>query len=212
MHLAFVLVELLTNSIENTLISSLIHKASVTSSTVSSAPAHANTHAATRASLHAAVSGNEAAVAATTGAFASQSTTAAKTQETTSTLQPKIPHHECAPSPPIRVLLAQADGVVTVCVEDRAGGIRRDMMKHIWSYGHAGLSITSAQLSHQDHGVDDKTAHHHLASKCPSFTSGFGLPLARVVMRYMGGDVSISSMQGCGTVAYVTIKTLRTLT
>ena len=113
-------------------------------------------------------------------------------------------HGVDADFPPIKVVIA--DGAenedVVIKVSDEGGGIPRSNMKKIWSYlfTTADPSIQEGMVGTKndvDHGVDS-----------PLAGLGYGLPISRSYARYFGGDVSIMSMEGYGTDAFVYLARL----
>jgi|UPI000581A2B2 pyruvate dehydrogenase kinase 2/3/4 len=110
--------------------------------------------------------------------------------------------------PPIKVIIADgADNEdVVIKVSDEGGGIPRSNMGKIWSYLfttadpaiQAGMVGTAgAKGQGQDHGIDS-----------PLAGLGYGLPISRSYCRYFGGDLSIMSMEGFGTDAFVYLTRL----
>jgi pyruvate dehydrogenase kinase 2/3/4 len=107
--------------------------------------------------------------------------------------------------PPIKVVIADSDSNedVIIKVSDEGGGIPRSNMKKIWSYlfTTADPSIQEGMVgtaSHSvDHGID-----------APLAGLGYGLPISRTYCRYFGGDLSIMSMEGYGTDAFVYLARL----
>ncbi|KAL7555372.1 hypothetical protein ACA910_022359 [Epithemia clementina (nom. ined.)] len=104
--------------------------------------------------------------------------------------------------PPIKVVIA--DGAenedVVIKVSDEGGGITRSNMKKIWSYlfTTADSSIQEGMVSFEnDNGIE-----------APLAGLGYGLPISRSYCRYFGGDLSIMSMEGFGTDAFVYLMKL----
>jgi pyruvate dehydrogenase kinase 2/3/4 len=92
---------------------------------------------------------------------------------------------------------------VVIKVSDEGGGITRSNMEKIWSYlfttadpaiQEGMVGSTSTQV---DHGIDS-----------PLAGLGYGLPISRSYCRYFGGDLSIMSMEGYGTDAFVYLQRL----
>jgi len=109
--------------------------------------------------------------------------------------------------PPIKVVIA--DGAenedVVIKVSDEGGGITRSNIPKIWSYlfTTADPSIQEGMVGdsngggNNDHGID-----------APLAGLGYGLPISRSYCRYFGGDLSIMSMEGYGTDAFVYLTRL----
>ena len=106
--------------------------------------------------------------------------------------------------PPIKVVIA--DGAenedVVIKVSDEGGGIPRSNIKKIWSYlfTTADPSVQEGMVGTQndiDHGTDS-----------PLAGLGYGLPISRSYAQYFGGDLSIMSMEGYGTDAFVYLARL----
>jgi pyruvate dehydrogenase kinase 2/3/4 len=107
--------------------------------------------------------------------------------------------------PPIKVVIAdgQDNEDVVIKVSDEGGGIPRSNMKKIWSY-----LFTTADPAVQDGMValsQDNVDH---AIDSPLAGLGYGLPISRSYCRYFGGDLSIMSMEGHGTDAFVYLTRL----
>lgn len=106
--------------------------------------------------------------------------------------------------PPIKVVIADGNDNedVVIKVSDEGGGIPRSNLKKIWSYLFTtadpsiqeGMIGTAQQV---DHGTDS-----------PLAGLGYGLPISRSYCRYFGGDLSIMSMEGYGTDAFVYLTRL----
>ncbi len=120
-----------------------------------------------------------------------------------------IEHHgveNCDKWPPIEVIVS--DGFfnedVVIKIADEGGGIRRSNMKKIWSY----LFTTADSSVQQDGlgGMEGDSVDHSVDA--PLAGLGYGLPISKSYARYFGGDVSISSMEGYGTDAFVHLRRL----
>lgn len=110
--------------------------------------------------------------------------------------------------PPIKVVIADGNDNedVVIKVSDEGGGIPRSNMKKIWSYLFTTadpsiqenmIGTSKQQQQHVDHGTDS-----------PLAGLGYGLPISRSYCRYFGGDLSIMSMEGYGTDAFVYLTRL----
>jgi len=101
--------------------------------------------------------------------------------------------------PPIEVVISNGKEHedVVIKVADEGGGIPRSNMKKIWSYlfTTADPAIQEGMIvlnENVDHGIDS-----------PLAGLGYGLPISRSYAQYFGGDLSIMSMEGHGTDAFV---------
>ena len=103
--------------------------------------------------------------------------------------------------PPIKVVIADGkdNEDVVIKVSDEGGGIPRSNVNKIWSYlfTTADPSIQEGMIGSPDHGTDS-----------PLAGLGYGLPISRSYARYFGGDLSIMSMEGYGTDAFVYLARL----
>ena len=115
-------------------------------------------------------------------------------------------HGVDADFPPIKVIIADGDDNedVVIKVSDEGGGIPRSNIKKIWSY-----LFTTADPSIQEGmvGVNNNEAVDH-GIDSPLAGLGYGLPISRSYCRYFGGDLSIMSMEGYGTDAFVYLARL----
>jgi pyruvate dehydrogenase kinase 2/3/4 len=93
--------------------------------------------------------------------------------------------------PPIRVVIVKGEEDVTIKIADRGGGIPRSKIGTIWKF---------AQESSSDFtSVEEVTG---------TKMRGFGLPLARIYARYLGGELTLKSMEGYGLDAYLHLPRL----
>lgn len=100
-------------------------------------------------------------------------------------------HADAEQLPPITVVIAEGDEEISIKIADRGGGIARDGLKRIWTYAYT-------------------TAGHREKKEAEAGLAGFGdgLPLSRLYARYFGGDLTMMSMQGFGTDAFLHIHRL----
>ncbi|CAM9614740.1 unnamed protein product [Chrysoparadoxa australica] len=101
---------------------------------------------------------------------------------------------------PIRLVIADGEKNedVVIKVADEGGGIRRSYMNRIWSY-----LFTTADPAVQAGFVNLGQVESDHAKESPLAGLGYGLPISRSYARYFGGDLSIMSMEGYGTDAFV---------
>jgi pyruvate dehydrogenase kinase 2/3/4 len=106
--------------------------------------------------------------------------------------------------PPIKVVIADGkdNEDVVIKVSDEGGGIPRSNMKKIWSY-----LFTTADPSIQESMIGSSDQQDH-GRNSPLAGLGYGLPISRSYCRYFGGDLSIMSMEGYGTDAFVYLTRL----
>jgi pyruvate dehydrogenase kinase 2/3/4 len=106
--------------------------------------------------------------------------------------------------PPIKVVIADGkdNEDVVIKVSDEGGGIPRSNMKKIWSY-----LFTTADPSIQEGMIGSSEQQDH-GRNSPLAGLGYGLPISRSYCRYFGGDLSIMSMEGYGTDAFVYLTRL----
>ena len=98
--------------------------------------------------------------------------------------------------PSIRIVVVKGKEDVTIKIADRGGGIPRSKMNKIWQFAHS----TAASDEHEtDFGVDEFTG---------AKIRGFGLPLARIYARYLGGELTLKSLEGYGVDAYLHLPRL----
>jgi pyruvate dehydrogenase kinase 2/3/4 len=104
--------------------------------------------------------------------------------------------------PPIKVIIAdgQENEDVVIKVSDEGGGISRSNMEKIWSY-----LFTTADPKIQEGMIGQQGDH---GTNAPLAGLGYGLPISRSYCRYFGGDLSIMSMEGYGTDAFVYLTRL----
>lgn len=98
--------------------------------------------------------------------------------------------------PPIKVVVVKGDEDVTIKIADKGGGIPRSRMSKIWTFAH---STADAEESASAFGTDSLSG---------LKIRGFGLPLCRIYARYLGGDLTLKSMEGYGLDAYLFLPRL----
>lgn len=117
--------------------------------------------------------------------------------------------------PPVSITLVDGGEDVTIKIMDQGGGLAMSEMDNIWSYVNsvksrpppsqdiASSNISAAADSLATMGGVASEAKDYLDS--PLHGSGHGLPLARLIARYFGGDLSLVSMEGYGTDSYLSL-------
>ena len=87
---------------------------------------------------------------------------------------------------------------LTVKISDIGGGISRSNWKKLHRYTYT----TSEYLPDFDENGNRAFLEHFSGG-------GYGIPLAKLYARYFGGDITIISMEGFGTDAYIEVKRLQ---
>jgi signal transduction histidine kinase len=103
--------------------------------------------------------------------------------------------------PEIRITIGRSENDITFRVSDQGGGIDKDLLSNLWSYSHASkrLFFNFKEMPKLAAKVEERIPEMlHL---------GLGLPMSRVYANYFGGSITLNSMHGYGTDAYVKILT-----
>ena len=93
-----------------------------------------------------------------------------------------------SPTPAILVTISRSEQNIMFRVSDQGGGIPDDFMQNIWSYSFRAKRYPSSM--YQNRTKD-------------SIIVGYGLPMAKVYSSYWGGNLSLQTMLGHGTDAYL---------
>lgn len=92
-------------------------------------------------------------------------------------------------------------------LSDRGGGISHQLMPKIMQY-----SFSTAELSTENGMMEDGGLFSNMLDVANSTTSGpmhgygFGLPTSRAYADYLGGGLTVQSLQGIGTDVYLRLK------
>lgn len=123
--------------------------------------------------------------------------------------------------PVIRVTIGEGDAEVMFRVSDQGGGIPKELMENVWSFWHVSDQRGSTTTNEDNAGelVTSTPSSSTLTSKAVTVTAasaarrdrvqrlGMGLCLARAYANYWGGTISLQSLNGFGTDAYLSIMT-----
>ncbi|KAI0006935.1 alpha-ketoacid dehydrogenase kinase [Xylariaceae sp. FL0662B] len=133
------------------------------------------------------------------------------------------------PPPPIEVTLCEAPQHVIIRISDRGGGIPRDVVPYLWSFGKGPkkdqnlenlvqvplMAATLQELRVDDSPVglpDGRTGHNSsltsLSTRPPNLRLGMGLPLSRVYAEYWAGSLELHNLEGYGVDAFLQISKL----
>ncbi len=99
--------------------------------------------------------------------------------------------------PPIRFIIAGGSEDVTIKISDHGGGISRSKLARCWTYLYSSAE-PPPEISN----------YHSEIPSAPLAGMGFGLPITRLYARYFGGDLTMMSMEGYGTDAYLHLNKL----
>lgn len=135
-------------------------------------------------------------VSSTFPATSSQSSAKAQAQATARTAKRSM-------LPPIRMTLVQGEEDVSIKITDEGGGFALSELDRIWSFAHASQTepcSTSFSTS------SDSSSSSSLPPPSPfKISMGRGLPLARLIARYFGGDLTVVPLEGHGTDSYLSL-------
>ncbi|KAG0257366.1 hypothetical protein BGZ95_005258 [Linnemannia exigua] len=118
--------------------------------------------------------------------------------------------------PPVTLTLVDGGEDVTIKIADQGGGLALSDMDNIWSYVNSVKSRPPSDLCSNNpqsasSAADSLASMGNVVSEVkdyldsPLHGSGHGLPLARLIARYFGGDLSLISMEGYGTDSYLSL-------
>ena len=109
--------------------------------------------------------------------------------------------------PPVKLIIADGQEDVTLKIADEGGGIPRSSLPKIWTYMFTTAPAPPESLI-QDDVIPPGGATPASRDTDPIAGLGYGLPLSRLYARYFGGELSITSMEGYGTDAYIHLAKL----
>ncbi|KAL8688004.1 MAG: hypothetical protein Q9218_005976 [Villophora microphyllina] len=135
---------------------------------------------------------------------------------------------------PVEVLICEAPQHVIIRISDQGGGIPKDILPSLWSFGKGPRSRihlenlervpkmaatmqeikpskTSISGSLQDVGGDKRPMDDSLSSltsRPPNLRLGMGLPMSRVYAEYWAGSLEVHSLEGYGVDAFLQISKL----
>jgi pyruvate dehydrogenase kinase 2/3/4 len=128
--------------------------------------------------------------------------------------------------PPIEVLICEAAQQVIIRISDQGGGIPRDILPFLWSFGKGPRTaarmnnlrkvpeleakmqeVQHPQLPKSKDRVRDSSLS-TLGSRPPELRLGMGLPMSRVYAEYWAGGLELHSLEGYGVDAFLQISKL----
>ena len=154
-------------------------------------------------------------------------------------IQAVVEHHSSTNSslPPVEVLICEAPQHVIIRISDRGGGIPKDILPDLWSFGKSPRSQThlnnllkvpkmAATMQEIQPAVEvdmspdrptsassnskrlSDTSLTSLTSRPPNLRLGMGLPMSRVYAEYWAGSLEIHSLENYGCDAFLQISKL----
>jgi len=129
---------------------------------------------------------------------ASSLPSSAKAQATTRTAKRPM-------MPPIRLTLVHGEEDVSIKITDEGGGFALSELDRIWSFAHASQTLSPLPALATE---PCSTSFPYSPSSPPlpfKISMGRGLPLARLVARYFGGDLTVVPLEGHGTDSYLSL-------
>uniref|UniRef100_A0A2H6N1N5 Protein-serine/threonine kinase n=1 Tax=Micrurus carvalhoi TaxID=3147026 RepID=A0A2H6N1N5_9SAUR len=107
--------------------------------------------------------------------------------------------------PDIIITIANNDIDLIIRISDRGAGIPHDHVDKVTDY-----HFTTAEASNQDPRMNSLFGNMvemgNSAQSGPMHGFGFGLPTSRAYAEYLGGSLTLQSLQGIGTDVYLRLK------
>jgi len=105
--------------------------------------------------------------------------------------------------PAVKITFSNNDIDFIIRVSDEGGGIPHADMKKIWDYG-----FTSAEKDLSDDRINRGIFGEFMENRHQKDMHGygFGLPASQAFARYLGGDITIESLQGIGTDVFIRLR------
>uniref|UniRef100_A0A8C9YS33 Protein-serine/threonine kinase n=1 Tax=Sander lucioperca TaxID=283035 RepID=A0A8C9YS33_SANLU len=105
--------------------------------------------------------------------------------------------------PDVVVTIANNDIDFVIRISDRGGGIPHNIIDKVMDY-HFSTAEESAQDPRMSNFFNNITNSGNQSNPMHGF--GFGLPTSRAYAEYLGGSLSVQSMQGIGTDVYLRLR------
>lgn len=94
---------------------------------------------------------------------------------------------------------------IFIRISDRGGGITHSLMNKIMQYNFS-TADDSTEMSMDNHLFSNMMETANSTTTGPMHGYGFGLPTSRAYAEYLGGGLTIQSLQGIGTDVYLRLK------
>ncbi|OLY85395.1 [Pyruvate dehydrogenase (acetyl-transferring)] kinase, mitochondrial [Smittium mucronatum] len=110
--------------------------------------------------------------------------------------------------PPLKIIVAEGVEDLTFKVSDEGGGMPASKVAELWSYTHQqSMPYDHASITSPSETADPfKEPDFGSSTDYPMFGFGVGLPTARLIARYFGGDLDVVSMEGYGSDFYLHLQ------
>ncbi|KAL9583748.1 MAG: hypothetical protein Q9203_004947 [Teloschistes exilis] len=114
---------------------------------------------------------------------------------------------------PVEVLICEAPQHVIIRISDQGGGIPKDILPSLWSFGKGPRSRIHlenlVQVPKMAATMQElKPSQHSIGGGVPGTGAGMGLPMSRVYAEYWAGSLEIHSLEGYGVDAFLQISKL----
>ncbi|XP_067934489.1 branched-chain alpha-ketoacid dehydrogenase kinase-like [Watersipora subatra] len=114
--------------------------------------------------------------------------------------------------PSINVTIANNDVDFLLRISDRGGGIPHDDMSRVWDYHFTTAGSPGRDLPEKDTEADPfrsiMSPPNQGPAAGPMFGFGFGLPACKAYAEYLGGSLTMETLQGIGTDVFLRLKHL----
>ncbi|KAL4224330.1 hypothetical protein ACF0H5_017785 [Mactra antiquata] len=109
--------------------------------------------------------------------------------------------------PPVTVTIASNKIDFIIRISDRGGGVPHSIVKKVWDYNFSTAgTIPDSRIDRGLLGdfVDPRDSGGATPTRMHGY--GFGLPAARAYAEYLGGSLTMETMQGIGTEVYLRLR------
>ncbi|CAI2167868.1 12928_t:CDS:2 [Funneliformis geosporum] len=110
--------------------------------------------------------------------------------------------------PPISVTISSGSTDLYFRISDQGGGISDEISPHIWSFASTSTLNNKFENFAQVPQMAAKVHEYEQLIIPPTLHLGIGLPMSKVYTEYWGGGLTLFTMDGYGTDAYVKISRL----
>lgn len=119
-------------------------------------------------------------------------------------------HKNSSRLPSVNVTIANNDVDFLLRISDRGGGISHDSMKRVWDYHFTTACSPDRDMVSNTEDEDPFRSIMSPPNQGPAagamFGFGFGLPACKAYAEYLGGNLTMETLQGIGTDTYLRLK------